>query len=101
MNGMEGRVSYNDIAKKYHINYFILKYTSLDTYGLIAKIYADNRWKLVYLDELTAVFVANTPQNQPLINTYSVNISARTNYHPGPLPAYYAPVNHPPPFIPA
>lgn len=99
INVMKGRLSYNDIAKKYHINYFILKYTSLDTYGLIAKIYADSRWKLVYLDELTAVFVANTPQNQPLINTYGVNISARKNYDPDHLPTYHDPVNIPYGFI--
>jgi len=96
---MKGRLSYNDIAKKYRINYFILKYTSLDTPGLIATIYADSKWKLVYLDELTTVFVANTPQNQPLINTYGVNISDRKNYDPDHLPTYRDPVNIPYGFI--
>lgn len=96
---MSGDISYNEVAKQYHINYFVLNHTSYDTASLISMLYTDKAWRLVYFDELSVIFVANTHENQALINTYGIDINTARNYDPGQLPTYKDPVNFPYGFI--
>ena len=81
-NIMAGNVSYNDVANKYHINYFVLDYISTDTSGLISSLYSDKNWVLVYFDELSVIFVKNTPENKALINKYAIDFQKDQNYDP-------------------
>ncbi len=85
---MSGVVNYNEVAQKYHINYFLLDYEDGDTYWLLQTLAKDKKWKLVYFDEMTVIFVANTPENQAIIKTQSGK-----SYYPDRLPTFTDPAD--------
>lgn len=90
-NIMAGNINYNTVAKQYHINYFVLEHTGTDAYALIPLLYADKNWKLIYFDEQSVIFIANTPENQAIIKKYAVNFQTGKNYDPDRLPTYTDP----------
>lgn len=90
---MSGDIKYSDITKKYNINYFILNHTNPNTATLITALYSDKKWVLVYFDEITALFVANTQENKSIIDKYAVNFHTNTNYNPDLLISIKDPIN--------
>ncbi len=58
---------YAGVVDRFGINYFILSHKVGETRDLIAKLYHDEQWALVYLDEIAVVFVKRVPENDALI----------------------------------
>ncbi len=85
---ISGRLDYNKIASKYHITVFMLNHTSQDTILLIRALYNDKKWILVYLDEITAVFIKDTPANRAIIKKYAIHFGNNTNYDLTSLPTF-------------
>lgn len=92
---MLNKVPYTSLVKKYGINYFILNHISGDTSSLIDALYSDKKWVLVYFDERSVIFVANTPENKVIIDTYAINFKTNKHYNPNRLPTFTDPVDLP------
>jgi tetratricopeptide (TPR) repeat protein len=88
-----GKVNYNIVARRYGINYFILNHVSADTGNLIQALYRDKKWKLVYFDEVSVVFVANTSENKGIINKYAITFDKSNNYNLNQLPTFKEPAD--------
>lgn len=70
---MQNPDCWDELAEKYNINYVVLQHSMEDTQGLIGKLYRDEKWRLVYFDDLTVVFLRNVPENKVLLDKFSLH----------------------------
>jgi tetratricopeptide (TPR) repeat protein len=82
---MAGSVPYQQVVDQYHVNVFILSHKSSEARDLIAKLYRDEHWALVYFDEVAVVFLKTTTENEALIARYRVDLAATEKAGPAPL----------------
>ena len=71
---------------KYNLNAIIVplaRYNALQFFPVLRPFCASEHWRPVYLDEVSAVFVRNIPQNEDLLRRYGLDCSAA----PVPAPA--------------
>jgi len=73
---MAGEVPYRQIAEQYRINTVVLSHKSAEARNLIAKLYRDNQWALVYFDEFAVIFLKRTPENEALIARFPVDLTS-------------------------
>lgn len=66
---------------RYGINTILLSYSASPGALALANFCFSNLWRLVYLDEVSAVFVRRTPETEPLIHRFPLNCATT------PLPA--------------
>ena len=59
---------FDEVTLRYKINCALLSHTSPETLGLIKRLYKDEAWNLIYLDEIAAIFIRDTPENQEIIS---------------------------------
>jgi len=67
-----GAVPYRQVVDQYGINTFLLSHKSAEARDLIAKLYRDAQWALVYFDEIAVIFLRRTPENEDLIARFRV-----------------------------
>jgi len=62
---------FNAISDEFNINLILLTriYTATDPF--LNYIYQNKQWKLIYFDEISALFIKNSPDNQKIIKKYS------------------------------
>ena len=82
---MAGGVPYRQVVDQYRVNFFFLSHKSGEARDLIAKLYRDEHWVLVYFDEIAVIFLARTPENENLIARYPVDFSAGEHAGAAPL----------------
>lgn len=82
---MAGGVSYQQVVDRYDVNYFFLSHKSAEARDLIAKLYRDEQWALVYFDEVAVVFLRRTPGNDEVISRSRVDLAALEKSGPAPL----------------
>jgi len=83
-----GETDYNKVARQYNINFFILNTWNNETQHLIKTLYHDKKWVLVYLDEISCIFIANKPENHGIINQFAINFSTNQNFDQNQLPTF-------------
>lgn len=60
---------------KYDIKGFFLSNPYQDLHlGLIRYLFQDKKWKIVYFDENTIIFVLDSPENQALIKNFNIDL---------------------------
>lgn len=82
---MAGGVPYQQVVDRYGVGYFLLSHRSSEARDLIARLYRDERFALVYLDEAAVVFLKKTPANEGLIERLRVDFAAFGQPIPAPL----------------
>ncbi|KKS95558.1 MAG: hypothetical protein UV73_C0016G0004 [Candidatus Gottesmanbacteria bacterium GW2011_GWA2_43_14] len=63
---------YQPLAEEYNINFFLLDHTNPLNKNLVVALYRDPDWALVYLDNLTALYLKREEKNQPVISAYEI-----------------------------
>ena len=79
---VSGQIPYTQVVDTYKINYFFFRYSGYDSIPLISRLYTDKNWKLVYFDEMSAIFLANTQENKHIIDTYGIDFTTGKNFDP-------------------
>jgi len=82
---MAGSVPYRQVADQYRIKTFFLSHKSAEARDLIAKLYRDEQWALVYFDEMAAIFLERVPENEELIARYRIDLTTLERSGPAPL----------------
>lgn len=67
---MQNPLRWNELVGKHRINYAILQHTMEDTQALIGRLRRQKNWALVYVDDVSVVFVRNTVAHRELIERY-------------------------------
>jgi tetratricopeptide (TPR) repeat protein len=76
---MEGNLSiFEKMAERYNFDAVLLTTTFALTPPIVAPIYKNPDWKLVYLDPYAIIFLKDIPKNQGLIKRYAIDLSKYT-----------------------
>jgi tetratricopeptide (TPR) repeat protein len=67
----------DELAAKYDLNYFLLMHAYPDSQGLVANLFESDAWTLIYLDDISVIFIKNSPQNEPFIKSYRIDLRQR------------------------
>jgi tetratricopeptide (TPR) repeat protein len=65
-------------AKRYNLNAIVVplaRYWALESFPVLRQFCANDIWRPVYLDEVSAVFVRRTPETEGLIQRWQINCS--------------------------
>jgi tetratricopeptide (TPR) repeat protein len=81
LKAIQNEQAWNELSAKYSINYVVLKFGFPDAANLIRMLYVSNKWKLVFYDDNSVVFIKNVPANRQLIKKFNVDFSK--NKRPG------------------
>lgn len=76
---VNGTIPYNDVAKKFKLNYFLIDYANPGTLPLVSKLYNDPSWVPVYFDENSVVFLSATVDNLPFIQQWGIDFATENN----------------------
>ena len=68
---------FEDLVKKYDINYVFLYYGFSSMVALIPHLNYSQNWQLVYLDDKVCIFARNIERNASLIKKYHVDLTKR------------------------
>jgi tetratricopeptide (TPR) repeat protein len=79
---MAGAIPYQQVVDRFHVGVFFLDHKSAEARPLIARLYDDAEWALVYFDEIAAIFVKKTPENGDRIAKLRVDLAG--GEHPVP-----------------
>ena len=75
IRALQLKIPLDALTEKYKINYFLLMHIFADSRPLIKKLYQDKNWKLIYLDEVSMVFIKDTQGNQQIITKNQVHLA--------------------------
>lgn len=67
--------TFDDLKKRYNINFFILPHERQDVKDMARLLYNSKDFKLVYLDDVAVVFLKDTPENKSIIDKYTIDLS--------------------------
>lgn len=70
------------LTKRYDIGYAVIDYDAIrlkDRIPYSTILDRNPQWSLVYLDDWVAVYLKNTPQNQPIIDAYRYRVITATD----------------------
>lgn len=67
---MQNPVYWNDLARRYDIDYVVLQHTMGDTQALIGRLHRQKNWALVYVDDVSVVFVRDTVDHREIVERY-------------------------------
>lgn len=73
---MNARTGWNNIVKKYKINFILtnsMYFDSGDLFPLITSLLNLNEWALIYKDEKSLIFIANDEKNKKYIEKFSLD----------------------------
>ena len=73
INVMQHPDDWDELAEKYHVNYVVLQHSMGDTQGLIGKLYRDEKWRMIYFDDLTVVFLRNALENKVILDKLTLH----------------------------
>jgi tetratricopeptide (TPR) repeat protein len=68
----ESPASWESFAQKYSINYALFSHRDPDMDKLLVYLYHSPRWKLVFCDDLSVVFLKNSPENKAVIKSCEI-----------------------------
>ena len=68
--------TFSDYLNRYDINYVLFTHISMESRRLLPGLYASKKWALVYYDNVSEIFIENTPENAAIITKYRVNASS-------------------------
>ncbi|MDP2922018.1 MAG: tetratricopeptide repeat protein [Candidatus Omnitrophota bacterium] len=68
---------FEELARKYDINYIFLQHEMANTGALIPYLYHSRQWALVYCDDIACVFLRDTEENRGVIKRYRVDLAKK------------------------